>query len=111
MLVEDEVMISELVSEFLTELGHQVCAIETTEADAISAAYRLKPDLMIVDARLRKGSGLRAVTTILSTRFIPHIIVSGERLTGVELTAGRAILQKPYFAPDLIRAIKRVVGP
>jgi len=111
LLVEDEILISELVSEFLTDLGHDVCAVETTETNAISAAHRLKPDLMIVDARLGTGSGLRALATILSTRFIPHIIVSGERLTNIEPKAGRVVLQKPYFAPDLIRAIKRAIGP
>ena len=57
LLVEDEVLIAILFAEVLEEMGHNVCAIESTEADAVAAAAKLIADLIIADAKLRKGSG------------------------------------------------------
>lgn len=110
LLAEDEVMISEALAELLVELGHEVCSIEVSEANAIKAAARFRPDLMIVDARLGKGSGVAAVAEILRTRFIPHVIVSGDRAHNWTLSPRTIFLQKPFLAPELIRAMRRALG-
>jgi DNA-binding response OmpR family regulator len=68
LVVEDDALIGMLFADVLAAMGHDVCAIEATEADAVAAAARYKPDLMIVDARLRDGSGVSAVEEILRTR-------------------------------------------
>jgi len=62
----------------LAMMGHEVCGVETTEATAVAAALRHRPDLMIVDARLRGGCGVSAVEAILRTTFVPHLFVSGD---------------------------------
>ncbi len=67
-----------LFADALAAMGYDVCAIEATEAGAVAAAARYKPDLMIVDARLRDGSGVSAVEEILRTGWVPHVFVSGE---------------------------------
>ena len=67
------------LAKCLREMGHVVCAIEATEAGAVAAAAQFGPDLMIVDAQLRDGSGVIAVEEILQTGFIPHVFVSGAR--------------------------------
>ena len=75
-------MIAMMLAEVLRELGHEVCATEATEAGAVAAAARHKPDLMIVDDQLRRGSGISAVEQITRSGFIPHVFVSGEPLDG-----------------------------
>ena len=50
--VEDDLMIGMLLAEMLEAMGHDVCAIEATEADAVTAVAQYRPDLMIVDAWL-----------------------------------------------------------
>jgi CheY-like chemotaxis protein len=62
LVVEDDVLIGMLFADALAAMGYDVCAIEATEADAVAAAARYKPDLMIVDAvarwkRRRSGPG------------------------------------------------------
>jgi CheY-like chemotaxis protein len=57
LVVEDDAIIAELFEELLGLMGHQVCASAATEAEAIDAAARCNPDLIIVDERLGKGSG------------------------------------------------------
>lgn len=58
LVVEDDALITMLYAELMTEMGHVVCAIETIEADAVAAATRHKPDLMIVDVGLREAAVL-----------------------------------------------------
>jgi DNA-binding response OmpR family regulator len=109
LVVEDDVLIGMLFADVLAAMGHDVCAIEATEADAVAAAARYKPDLMIVDARLRDGSGVSAVEEILRTGWVPHVFVSGETSSVHALRPGSVVIQKPFRDIDLDRAIQRAL--
>lgn len=110
LVIEDEPIIATLLAEVLMELGHVVSGIAATEAEAILAANRCRPDLMIVDARLRQGSGVAAVTEVLKDGFIPHVFVSGDRLAATALSPGAIVLQKPFQEADLVGAIARALS-
>ena len=110
LVVEDDALIGMLFADALAAMGYEVCAIETTETDAVAAAARYKPDLMIVDARLRDGSGVSAVEEILRTGWIPHVFVSGEKTSKLHaLRPGSVVIQKPFRDIDLGRAIQRAL--
>jgi CheY-like chemotaxis protein len=110
MLVEDDALIAELLAEMIVGFGHEVCAIEAGERDAVAAAAREKPDIMIIDAKLREGSGVGAIETILAFGPMPHILVSGD-VTRVRILRPHAtVLQKPYFEVDLILAMQKALG-
>ena len=110
LVVEDDAVIAMLLCEVLAGLGHDVCAIEATEADAVAAAGRCRPDLMIVDARLGEGSGISAVTEILLSGYVPHLFVSGDALRVRALRPDAIVIQKPYREADLALAIQRALG-
>jgi DNA-binding response OmpR family regulator len=108
-LVEDDSMIGTFLGMTLEHMGHEVCAIESTEAGAISAAERYRPDLMIVDAALSAGDGVAAVVGILARRSVPYIFASGD-MTKVKVVFPDAIMiQKPFNDTDLARAIERAM--
>jgi two-component system, response regulator PdtaR len=109
LVVEDDVLIGMLFADALAAMGYEICAIETTETDAVAAAARYKPDLMIVDARLRDGSGVSAVEEILRTGWIPHVFVSGETSRIQALRPSAIVIQKPFRDVDLYRAIQRAL--
>ncbi len=109
-IVEDEGMIATLLAEVLVGMGYDVCAIEATEADAVAAAARCRPDLIIVDARLREGSGVSAVEQILRTGFVPHVFVSGDTARVRALRPGAVLLRKPFREPELAGAIQRALS-
>jgi DNA-binding response OmpR family regulator len=109
LVVEDDAMIGMLLAGMLEEMGHDVCAIEATEADAVSAAAQHRPDLMIVDARLGDGSGVSAVEEILRTGFVPHLFMSGNVSRVMALRPGAVVLQKPFLEAELARAIQRAL--
>ena len=107
LVAEDDDLIGELLSEMLVGMGHAVCAVTSTEADTVLAAHRFQPDLMIVDFRLSPGSGIDAVDLITQTRFIPHILVSGNIARVRELRPDAETLEKPYTQAALAAAISR----
>jgi CheY-like chemotaxis protein len=110
MVVEDESVIAFLLAEVLEGMGHKVCAIEATEAGAVAAAIGCRPDLLIVDERLGKGSGVAAVDQILRTWFVPHVFVSGDISRVRRLKPDAVMLPKPYRESDLASAIQRALG-
>jgi two-component system, response regulator PdtaR len=110
LVVEDDALIGMLFADLLVEMGHEVCAIEATEANAVAAATRCSPDLMIVDARLGKGSGVSAVEKILRTGFVPHVFVSGDISSVRALRPDAVLIQKPFREPELARAIQRALS-
>jgi len=111
LVMEDDVIIAMLLAEVLQQMGHEVCATEATEAGAMTAATRHKPDLMIVDVWLRHGSGIVAVTEIIRSGFIPHIFVTGDSLKDQTLDPSAQVIQKPFIVSELVRAIQRALAP
>ena len=109
LVVEDDAIIGALLAEMLEGMGHDVCAVEGTEADAVAAAARWRPDLMIVDVRLGDGSGVAAVDEIHRAGPIPHVFVSADISRLQALRPGAAIIQKPYREADLARVIRRAL--
>jgi CheY-like chemotaxis protein len=108
LVVEDNAVIGMLLARMLTCMGHDVCAVETSADDAVEAAMRCSPDLMIVDVILGHGSGIMAVEQVLRTRHIPHIFMSGAPAQPGSL--GGVVLQKPFDEAELARAVARAVG-
>ena len=109
LVVEDDAVIGMLLAEMLAEMGHGTCAIAATEADAVAAAGRCRPDLMIVDARLGEGSGIAAVDEILRSGPVPYLFASGNAPRVLALRPDAVVLQKPFGEPDLALAIQRVL--
>ena len=109
LVVEDDPMIGMLLAEMLEAMGHDVCAIETTEAAAVTAAAQYRPDLMIVDARIDDGSGASAVDKILRTGFVPHLFISGNISNIRALRPDAVVLEKPFREAELTCAIQRAI--
>lgn len=110
LVVEDDAVIAMLLADVLAGMGYDVCAIESTEEDAVAAAARHRPDLMIVDAGLRDGCGVSAVEKILLTGFVSHLFVTGDPSAVRALRPAAIIIQKPFLESDLVRAIDRALA-
>ena len=105
LVIEDDALIAMLLGELLASMGHEVCATAYSEAEAVIAATRYDPDLMIVDATLGRGSGITAVDEILRTRRTAHVFLSGDAHRVRRLKPDAVILCKPFREADLARAI------
>ena len=87
-------------------MGHEVCAVATTETDVVAAESLQRPDLLIADVHLAEGNGILAVAQILLSGSVPYVIMSGDRLIGEQLDPRAARLEKPFQDQNLARAIQ-----
>ncbi len=109
-VVEDDVLLGLLLGDIFAAMGHDVCATETTEAGAVAAAARHRPDLMIVDAWLCDGSGVAAMETICRTRFVPHVFATGDVASVKVLSPHAIVLEKPYNEIALMEAMEHALA-
>ncbi len=110
LVVEDDALIAGLLSELLAGMGHSVCATAATEAHAVAAAARHRPDLIIVDAALARGDGISAVEEILRAGPVAHLFVSGDLGKVQALRPSAVVVRKPFREADLIRAIESALN-
>lgn len=109
LLLEDDMVVAPLLAEILKAMGHEICAIAATKADAIAAAAQYKPELMIVDVRLGEENGIAVVQIICSARFTPHLFMSGD-ISRIRMPSSKAVvIQKPFREVDLIHAMQRAL--
>jgi len=109
LVVEDDVMIGPLLAEMLEDIGHLVCGVEVNAVNAVAAAERSRPDLMIVDVGLGDASGVTAVNKILEGGFVPHVFVTGDVLRNLGLGPGAVLIQKPFRRQEIVTAIQRAI--
>jgi CheY-like chemotaxis protein len=107
LIAEDDALIAMYLAQILVGMGHEICATTPDRAETISAAALHAPDLMIVDDGLRDGSGVLAVAEILKSGFVPHIFATGDCYRVLKADPQAIVLQKPFSAEALIRAIER----
>jgi CheY-like chemotaxis protein len=105
LVIEDDALIAMLLAELLASMGHDVCATAASEAEAVSAATRYDPDLMIVDAGLGRGSGVSAVEEILRAGPLAHLFVSGDAERVRRRRPDAIVVRKPFREAELARAI------
>jgi DNA-directed RNA polymerase specialized sigma24 family protein len=106
LIIEDETVIAMDLSDLVTDQGHDVCATATTASEAVAAAKRERPDLVLADIQLADGSsGIDAVRDILSSFSVPVIFITAfpDRLLTGERPEPTFLITKPY-SPDMVRA-------
>lgn len=95
-IVEDDALIAMDLADLLITMGHKVCAIASSEADAVEAAMRFQPDLMIVDGTLFEGSGVSAMRQILARGFVAHVYITGDPVQLLKLVPDAVVVAKPF---------------
>jgi CheY-like chemotaxis protein len=105
LVIEDDALITLLLGELLAGMGHVVCATATNETEAVIAAARYAPDLMIVDAGLGRGSGVSAVEEIIRAGPIAHLFITGDADKLRRRKPDAIVVRKPFRETDLARAI------
>jgi two-component system NtrC family response regulator len=113
LIVDDDKLLREALTEHVSDLGHEVLAAATLqEGEAMARSESL--DVVFLDVRLPDGNGLEAVPLFQNTPASPQVII----ITGVGDPAGAAMairhgvwdyLQKPFSTDEIARHIRRVI--
>jgi len=117
LVVDDDALSRELVSEFLGAKGYRVLT-STSAEEALSLVQEEFPDLILMDIRLPGMDGLAATRTLKGDPLIHHIPVIATTALATKsdqtqvLEAGcEAHLVKPLDLPRLLATVKEFLGP
>jgi two-component system response regulator RegX3 len=112
LLVEDEPAIAEPLAETLTREGFHL-QVAGTAADAVDAAARLRPDLILLDLMLPDGSGFDVCREVRKSSQVPIIMLTArgdeaDRIVGLELGADDYVV-KPFSAREVTARVRAVL--
>ncbi|UEM01624.1 response regulator [Skermanella rosea] len=94
LIVEDEAITAMHIEDMVVELGHDVVEVVDTGPAAVQAAARLRPDLVLMDIRLARGTdGIAAALEIRGGLGIRSIFMSAQT---DPLTRQRADVAQPF---------------
>ena len=111
LLVDDHEIVRAGLRSVLTGVGIEIAGEAQTASEAISAATRLKPDMVLMDVRLPDGSGVEACREIRATHpetkvlFLTAFEDEDAMLATVFANADGYLL-KEIGSENLIQAIK-----
>ena len=111
LVVEDEMMIAMLVEDMLTELGCSVVGPAHALAEALALAQS-EPglDAALLDVNLA-GQPVFPVADALREKGVPAVFSTGYGDAGLrDIDRGAPVLQKPFRAGDLARALNEALG-
>jgi two-component system, cell cycle response regulator DivK len=115
LVVEDQADNRRILHDLLTSAGYEIIQAENGE-EAVSAAARERPDLILMDIQLPLLDGYEATRRIKADpalRAIPIIVVTSYALSGDESKAKAAgcdaYVTKPYSPRALLAKIREYV--
>ncbi len=106
LIIEDEPVIATDIQALASELGHRVVDVAATHDEAVEAAARHRPGLVLADIQLADGSsGIDAARDILGKFDVPVIFITAfpERLLTGERPEPTFLITKP-FQPETVKA-------
>lgn len=112
MIIEDELLIAAELENILHKLGHSVSSIVRTAKQAVKAAHRHPPKLILSDIQLADGSsGIDAVRDILQTTPAATVFVTAypERLLTGRRSEPTYMITKPFRAEQIKAVVSQVL--
>lgn len=110
MVLEDEPLLFELLTEFLELEGYRVIK-STSMKSVIEDIKAERPDAVLIDVNLRDANGLDLLSKIRSDEALKNLVVflsSGSDYRQESTQRGAdGFLMKPYMPDDLVKALKQ----
>ena len=113
LIVEDDMIISLVIENMVKELGHNVVGKATSGEEAINLALENKPDLVLMDIRLKgEMDGIQAVTAIKEKIETSVIYLTGNsdrvNYDRAKETDFIDLITKPFTITDLTKSMEQV---
>lgn len=108
LVVEDEALIAWLLSELLESRGYEVVGLATTESAAVELCRRNRPEVAVVDVRLKQGDGIAAARE-MARDGVSVLFVTGHGAPQVaESGLATGVVEKPFRAESIAGAVEAV---
>lgn len=110
LIVEDELIVAEAVSQFLHHAGYEVVGIAKDEASALRQAAQGDPDLVLMDIRLAGSSdGIETARKMQAERPVNLVFVTAQHDPETRARAAAAhpagFVAKPFSCQQLLDAV------
>jgi CheY-like chemotaxis protein len=108
LIVEDNFLVAEHLASVLETFGHDITAVARTADDAIAAAQRRRPAVVLADVELGSSkSGIDAVAAIRERGRVPTVYVTAypERVLAAPHTDSALVVTKPFEDGRLREAV------
>lgn len=80
LIVEDEFLIADMLSDMVADMGMIVCGVADTADGAVMSAAQALPDVVLMDVRLKgQKDGVDAALAIYGARACPVVFITGSR--------------------------------
>jgi CheY-like chemotaxis protein len=115
LIVEDEAFVALMEQDLLEGNGYEVVGIAVDASDAVRQAERWRPDLVLMDIRLRAGSDGVAAAVEIRGRFETAILFLSAHFDPSTRDRANAakpadFLSKPFAPEQLLGTIQRALG-
>ena len=116
LVVEDEALVALGVSALIEEMGHEVCGVAASVAEAIELSRKHGPDLVLMDVNLQEGgNGIDAAHQLRGFERPPVVLfltsyIDSDTRRRMEETRPFGIVQKPYQEAQLQRTVQEALG-
>lgn len=112
LVVEDNVLIRDAVTECFTVSGYEVTAVGDV-AGALEALSEHRPDALVLDIRLPDGNGYQLAKEIRKDSDVPIIFLTAkesesERVMGFEVGADDYVV-KPFSGKELVLRVEAIL--
>jgi len=111
LIVEDEVIVARNIEKRLLKAGYKVAGIASSAEEAIELAATLRPDLVLMDIKLKgKMDGIDAAKAIRDSNHLPIIYLTSytdeETFQRAKTTEPYGYLIKPFELKELNRSVE-----
>jgi CheY-like chemotaxis protein len=116
LVVEDEALVALGLVGLMEEMGHQVCGIAASVAEALDLSRTHNPDLVLMDVNLQEGgNGIDAALQLLAFEFPPAVLfitsyVDADTRRRMEDARAFDVVQKPFDEWHLQQTVRRAFG-
>jgi two-component system, response regulator PdtaR len=110
LVAEDEALVALVLGLELGDAGHRVLGPAATVEDALALAAETRPELALIDIRLKDGGdGIALARTLRDRHGVPALFVSGQAPDALAARdAALGLVRKPYAPEDVARAVEAV---
>ena len=105
LIIDDNIAISRAIQSYLEPLGFGTFDQTRTEQQALDAAARRRPDIIVIGDDIETGSAFDAARRISSGEAIPVLRVSGDPTRASQLLEQASSYEGPFHLNQIEAAV------
>lgn len=106
LIIDDNMVVSNAIQKYLEALGFASFDKTWTEEQALAAAERRSPDLIVIGDDIEAGSALRAVERIVERLAVPVLMVTGDPYRARRRFERSCSFEGPFLLNQIEEAVK-----